>query len=132
MVKSAPESIRTVLESSAAAGSVNAGWAPLLAPSYDLCTFTDSLPGPNIRPCLRTKLKVIKRPETAVMDLIKSGEECGFIEGGKKKVFPLMSDQFSPKSHKFLMLDKSCRGTESPHSEVPVVPFSTVVTVQLL
>lgn len=131
MVNSAPESIRTVLESSAAAGSANAGWAPLLAPSYDLCTFTDSLLRPNIRPCLRTKLKVIKRPETAVMDLIKSGEECGFIEG-YKKVLPLMSDQFSLKSHKFLMLDKSCRGTESPHSEVPVVPFSTVVTVELL
>lgn len=49
------------------------------------------------------------------MDLIKSGEECGFIEGGKEKVLPLMSDQFSPKSHKFLMLDNSCRGDrESP------------------
>lgn len=52
------------------------------------------------------------------MDLIKSGEECGFIEGGKKKkkkVLPLMSDQFSPQVSQVFNVGQKLPGDrESP------------------
>lgn len=93
---------------------MNAGWAPRLAPTYDLWIFADFLLVPNIRPCLQTEFKVIKRPEAAVMDPIKYAEggihrTRIFIEGDES--IPT-ENHFSLKSHKFLMLDKSCWRTE--------------------
>lgn len=76
IVKSGLESIRSVLELNAVAASVNSAWVSLSALAYDLSIFTDFFLVPNVNPCDQIKFKGIKRPETALMDLIK------YVDGG--------------------------------------------------